>query len=77
MIDLPGRFRAATFAGNSVWRSVLGGASVLFARPLFVNLGVGRGVSLQAGINIAGITGTTCIYKYGKQLRARSTLATG
>lgn len=69
------QYAASLFAGNSVLRSTLAGGAVLFARPLFVNLGVARGVSLLAGISVAGIIGTTMIYLFGAKLRARSTFA--
>jgi hypothetical protein len=48
---------------------------VAFARPLFVNLGVDRGVTLLGGFSVAGIMGTTAVYVFGKRLRARSKFA--
>ncbi|GFP52264.1 transporter mfs1 [Trichoderma asperellum] len=69
------QYAASLFAGNSVLRSTLAGGAVLFSRPLFVNLGIARGVSLLAGISVAGIIGTTLIYFFGAKLRARSTFA--
>lgn len=69
------QYAASLFAGNSVLRSPLAGGAVLFARPLFVNLGVARGVSLLAGISVAGIIGTIMIYFFGAKLRARFTFA--
>ncbi|KAL7927969.1 MFS general substrate transporter [Trichoderma austrokoningii] len=69
------QYAASLFAGNSVLRSTLAGGAVLFARALFVNMGVARGVSLLAGISVAGIIGTTVIYLFGAKLRARSTFA--
>lgn len=69
------QYAASLFAGNSVWRSATAGASVVFARPLFVNLGVDRGVTLLGGLSVAGIFGTIGIYVFGKQLRAKSKFA--
>lgn len=69
------QYAASLFAGNSVLTSTLAGGAVIFARPLFVNLGVARGVSLLAGISVAGIIGTTLIYFFGAKLRAKSTFA--
>ncbi|RDW63565.1 hypothetical protein BP6252_11110 [Coleophoma cylindrospora] len=69
------KYAASLFAGNSVWRSGTAGGSVVFARPLFINLGVGRGVTLLAGLSTAGIIGTVALYKFGKKLRARSKFA--
>ncbi|KAJ2983156.1 hypothetical protein NQ176_g896 [Zarea fungicola] len=69
------KYTASLFAGNSVWRSGVAGGSVVFARPLFINLGVDNGVTLLAGLSVAGIFGTVAIYAFGKKLRARSRFA--
>jgi DHA1 family multidrug resistance protein-like MFS transporter len=69
------KYAASLFAGNSVWRSGIAGGSVVFARPLFINLGIHRGVSLLGGLSVAGIFGTIAIYHFGKKLRARSKFA--
>lgn len=69
------QYAASLFASNSIWRSATAGAAVVFARPLFINLGIGRGVSLLGGMSVMGIIGTSLIYVYGKQLRARSKFA--
>ncbi|KPI40070.1 Transporter mfs1 [Cyphellophora attinorum] len=71
------QYAASLFASNSIWRSATAGASVVFARPLFLNLGIARGVSLLGGLSVMGIIGTTAIYVWGKQLRARSKFAVG
>lgn len=71
------KYTASLFAGNSIWRSGIAIGSVTFARPLFVNLGVARGVTLLGGFSVAGIFGTTAIYVFGKKLRARSKFAEG
>ncbi len=70
------QYAASLFAGNSIWRSVTAAASVVFARPLSLNLGIHRGVTLLAGLSVVGIFGTTTIYIFGKKLRARSKFAT-
>ncbi|KAL3450317.1 MFS general substrate transporter [Aspergillus insuetus] len=69
------KYTASLFAGNSIWRSGVAVGCVAFARPLFVNLGVDRGVRLLGGFSVAGIMGTTAIYVFGKRLRARSKFA--
>ncbi|KAF1999563.1 MFS general substrate transporter [Amniculicola lignicola CBS 123094] len=69
------KYAASLFAGNSIWRSGTAGASIVFARPLFINLGVHKGVTLLAGLSLAGIAGTIAIYTFGKRLRARSKFA--
>lgn len=47
----------------------------MFARPLFVNLGVAKGVSLLAGLSVMGIIGMFILWIYGARLRARSKFA--
>jgi DHA1 family multidrug resistance protein-like MFS transporter len=69
------KYTASLFAGNSVWRSGVACASAIFARPLFINMGVSNGVSLLGGLSVIGIFGTTSIYIFGKKLRARSKFA--
>ncbi|KAM0417079.1 hypothetical protein ACHAPT_012917 [Fusarium lateritium] len=69
------QYAASLFAGNSIWRSGIACGSVIFARPLFINLGVDKGVTLLGGLSVVGIFGTTAIYVFGKKLRARSKFA--
>ncbi|KAI5463908.1 major facilitator superfamily domain-containing protein [Mariannaea sp. PMI_226] len=69
------QYTASLFAGNSIWRSGVAGGSVVFARPLFINLGVDKGVTVLAGLSVMGIFGTIAIYVFGKKLRARSKFA--
>jgi DHA1 family multidrug resistance protein-like MFS transporter len=47
----------------------------LFARPLFLNLGVAKGVTLLAGLSVIGIIGMFVLWIYGAKLRARSKFA--
>ena len=68
-------YAASLFAGNSIWRSGLACGSVIFARPLFVNLGVHKGVTVLGGLSVVGIFGTIVLYVFGKKLRARSKFA--
>ncbi|KAK5685758.1 hypothetical protein LTR17_026957 [Elasticomyces elasticus] len=68
-------YAASLFAGNDLVRSSMACGSVLFARPLFLNLGIAEGVMLLGGLSIVGIIGTGVIYRYGAQLRARSKFA--
>lgn len=49
--------------------------SILFARPLFVNLGVAKGVSVLAGLSTLGIFGMLAIWLTAAKLRARSKFA--
>lgn len=70
------QYAASLFAGNDFLRSALACGSIMFARPLFINLGVGRGVSLLAGLSTLGIIGMFTLYYTGARLRARSKFAT-
>lgn len=67
---------ASLFAGNDLTRSSMACGSVLFARSLFLNLGIAERVTLLAGLSIVGVFGTIAIYLYGAKLRAKSKFAT-
>lgn len=69
------QYAASLFAGNDFFRSALACGSILFARPLFINLGVGRGVSLLAGLSTLGVIGMFTLYFMGAKLRSRSKFA--
>ena len=69
------QYAASLFAGNDFFRSALACGSILFARPLFLNLGVDRGVTLLAGLSVMGIAGMFVLYYQGANLRARSKFA--
>lgn len=40
--------------------------------PLFHNLGVGRGVSVLAGLSCLGVPGMLLLLRYGAYLRSKS-----
>ncbi|OJJ42251.1 hypothetical protein ASPZODRAFT_137397 [Penicilliopsis zonata CBS 506.65] len=69
------KYAASLFAANDFFRSALACGSVLFAHPLFNNLGVARGVSLLGGLSVIGIVGIFLLYLYGSRLRALSKFA--
>ncbi|KAJ2907351.1 hypothetical protein MKZ38_003208 [Zalerion maritima] len=69
------RYAASLFAGNDFFRSALAFASILFAKPLFENLGVARGTSLLGGLSTMGILGIFLLWKYGRKLRSMSKFA--
>ncbi|RFU30564.1 hypothetical protein B7463_g5761, partial [Scytalidium lignicola] len=69
------QYAASLFAGNDFLRSALACGSILFARPLFINLGVAKGVSLLGGLSVIGIIGMFLLWIYGAKLRARSKFA--
>ena len=68
-------YAASLFAGNDFFRSALACGSIMFARPLFNNLGVARGVSLLGGLSVMGIFGMFVLYYIGADLRKRSKFA--
>lgn len=69
------QYAASLFAANDFFRSALACGSVLFAHPLFGNLGVARGVSLLGGLSVIGIIGIWLLYFNGHKLRALSKFA--
>jgi DHA1 family multidrug resistance protein-like MFS transporter len=69
------QYAASLFAGNDFCRSAFAFGSVLYGRAMYVNLGVGKGVSLLAGLSVLGIIGMFLLYFYGAKLRARSKFA--
>ncbi|KAL8663999.1 MAG: hypothetical protein Q9202_003416 [Teloschistes flavicans] len=68
-------YAASLFASNDFFRSSLACASILFGRPLFLNLGVGKGVSLLGGLSCLGVIGMWVLWWTGAKLRARSKFA--
>ncbi|EPE24922.1 MFS general substrate transporter [Glarea lozoyensis ATCC 20868] len=69
------QYAASLFAGNDLVRSAMAAGSIVYARPLFVNEGIGRGVSVLAGLSTLGVFGMVGLYVFGARLRARSKFA--
>ncbi|KAI1881203.1 hypothetical protein JX265_000029 [Neoarthrinium moseri] len=69
------QYAASLFAGNDFFRSALAFASILFAKPLFANLGVARGTTLLGGLSTIGIAGIWLLYFFGARLRSLSKFA--
>lgn len=69
------QYAASLFAANDLFRSCIAGGSIIFAHPLYVNLGIGPGVSLLAGLCVGGVIGIWALWFYGAKLRARSKFA--
>ena len=69
------QYAASLFAGNDFMRSALASGSILFARPLYLNLGIGPGMSLLAGLTCGCVVGIFGLYYFGANLRARSKFA--
>ncbi|USW48512.1 Putative major facilitator superfamily, MFS transporter superfamily [Septoria linicola] len=66
------RFTASLFAASDFTRSSFAFAAILFARPMYLSLGIGGGCSLLAGLMVCCIFGLMAIYYYGPKLRNRS-----
>ncbi|GKT45740.1 trehalase [Colletotrichum spaethianum] len=69
------QYAASLFAGNDFFRSAFAFASILFARPMYLNLGVARGTTLLGGLSTIGIIGIWLLYFYGARLRSMSKFA--
>ena len=69
------QYAASIFAGNDFFRSALACGSILFARPLFINVGIHKGVTVLAGLSTMGVIGMFVLYYQGAKLRSRSKFA--
>lgn len=69
------QYAASLFAANDFVRSSVATGAIHFSRPLFLNLGVGPGVSLLAGLTVGGCAGIWALWYFGAALRARSKFA--
>lgn len=69
------KYAASLFAANDFFRSALACGSILFAQPLYHNLGVAKGTSLLGGLSVIGIIGIVLLYIHGSRLRALSKFA--
>ncbi|KAE8152876.1 MFS general substrate transporter [Aspergillus avenaceus] len=65
-------YAASVFAATDFTRSAFACGAVMFSRPLYVNLGLGPGCSLLAGLTIGCVVGIHFLYRYGEALRRRS-----
>ena len=69
------QYAASLFASNDFARSAMAAGAIVFARPLYSNLGIGQGISLLAGFTVACVGGIFALYFCGAKLRARSRFA--
>jgi DHA1 family multidrug resistance protein-like MFS transporter len=67
------RYVSSLFAAGDFARSVLAAGFVMFSRPMYLRIGIQKGVSILAGLSILGILGMLILFFYGANLRARST----
>jgi len=63
------QYAASVFAATDFTKSVFACGAVTFSRPLYLNLGIGRGNSLLAGLSIACVLGFYLLFHYGEALR--------
>lgn len=66
------KYAASIFAANDFCRSAVAAAAILFSRPMYLNLGVAKGVSVLGGLSFMGIIGVFVSYIYGKTMRSKS-----
>lgn len=69
------RYAASLFAANDFCRSALAAGSIIYGHPLYINLGIGPGISLLAGLLCGGVLGIWALWYFGAALRARSRFA--
>ncbi|KAH8897679.1 MFS general substrate transporter [Thozetella sp. PMI_491] len=70
------QYAASLFAANDFFRSALASGSILFAHPLYQDLGFSRGTTLLGGLSVIGILGMWMLFFYGAKLRGLSKFAT-
>lgn len=66
------QYSASLFGMNDAVRSSVAAGSIHYSHPLFYNLGIGRGVSLLAGLMVMGVIGIFVLWRYGAWLRSKS-----
>lgn len=69
------QYAASLFAANDASRSAMAAGSIIYAHPMYLNLGIGRGVSILGGLMVGGGLGVIALWYYGAKLRARSKFA--
>ncbi|KAJ3872764.1 major facilitator superfamily domain-containing protein [Lentinula edodes] len=65
-------YEASVLAGNDLFRSSIASVFPLFGRTFFVNLGLGPGSALLAGVSLALMPVFWSLFKWGHVLRRRS-----
>ncbi|PBK69021.1 MFS general substrate transporter [Armillaria solidipes] len=68
-------YAASVLAGNDLFRSAIASVFPLFGRAFFVNLGLGPGSALLAGVSFLLMPAFWSLWKWGHVLRRRSVYA--
>lgn len=69
------QYAASLFAGNDFVRSLFAFGCVLFSRSMYIDMGIGKGVSILGGLSVLGWIGMYYLYFNGAKLRAKSKFA--
>ncbi|KAF4556424.1 Caffeine resistance protein-like protein 1 [Elsinoe fawcettii] len=69
------KYAASLFAMNDALRSAMASGSIIYGHPMYLNLGIGRGVSILGGLMVGGCFGVLGLYFFGKTLREKSKFA--
>ncbi len=69
------QYSASLFAANDFCRAAWAAGSLIYAHPLYVNLGIGKGISVLGGLLVGGVIGMWALWWFGAKLRARSSFA--
>jgi MFS transporter, DHA1 family, multidrug resistance protein len=69
------QYAASLFAANDFLRSSMATGAIIWGHPLYMNLGIGRGASVLAGLLCGGVLGVWALWYFGAGLRKRSKFA--
>lgn len=69
------QYAASLFAANDFCRASWAAGSIIYAYPLYTNLGIGKGISVLGGLLVGGVIGMWALWYFGASLRARSKFA--
>jgi DHA1 family multidrug resistance protein-like MFS transporter len=69
------QYAASLFAGNDFVRSTFAFGCILFSRSMYLNEGIGKGVSILGGLSVLGWFGIFYLYINGAKMRAKSKFA--
>ena len=69
------KYAARLPAANDFCRAAWAAGSIIYAHPLNVNLGIGKGISVLGGLLVVGVIGMWALWLLGAKLRAKSKFA--